>query len=116
MSNEEKILQILETQGALLETLVVKVDRLEQGQAKLEQGQAKLEQKVDTLEERLQVVRDSQLNVELKELPRIAAALDGYKLNRETTEQHNERITCLEKEVGGQDIRLFTLEQAAKKA
>ena len=109
MNNEEKILQILEVMQA-------DISGLKQGQAKLEQGQAKLEQKVDTLEERLQVVRDSQLNVELKELPRIAAALDGYRANRETAEQHNERITYLEKEVGGQDIRLFALEQAAKKA
>ena len=71
MNNEEKILTVLERQGAILEdlsatvgTLAVKVGKLEQGQAKLEQGQAKLEQGQAKLEQGQAKLEQSQAKLE----------------------------------------------------
>ena len=76
----------------------------------------KVEARLDTLEEKVEIVRLSQLNVELTELPRIAAALDGYSLAREKNEQQDERIVFLERKADNHDMRLFSLEQSVNKA
>ena len=71
--------------------------------------------RLDALEETIEVVKRSQLNVELIELPRIAAALDGYDASKDRDEQLGERITFLEKKAEIHDARLFSLEQAKVK-
>ena len=76
----------------------------------------KINVRLDALEESQQVIRASQLKVELEQLPRIGAALDGYQANREKSEQQGERITFLETKTDNHDIRLYSLEQAVKKA
>ena len=64
--------------------------------------------------EALEPIKKSQLNVELVELRRIAAALDGFSNAKEKNEEQDERITYLEKKADIHDARLFVLEQSAK--
>ena len=73
----------------------------------LEEGQQQLEEKVD-------VVRQSQLNVELTELPRIAAALDGVVAAAEKNKTQDERISIVESRLDYHGDRISSLELALK--
>ena len=94
VNNEEKIL-------SLLETVVVKMDKLEtdvsdlkqgqarleadvtglkQGQAKLEEGQARLSADVSLLKEDMTFVKDRVTIIEVEHGENLAALGDGYKM------------------------------------
>ena len=66
------------------------------------------------LDERLEVVRQSQLNVELTELPRIAAALDGVVAAAEKNKAQDERISIVEGKLDYHGYRISSLELAFK--
>ena len=87
-------------------------NRLDKMDARLD----KMDTRLDVLEEKVEVLRQSQLNVELIELPRIAAAMDGYSVARDKNEQQDERIAFLERKADSHDMRLGALEMAGNKA
>ena len=70
--------------------------------------------RLDTLEEKVDVVRQSQLNVELTELPRIAAALDGVIVAAEKNKAQDERISFVEGKLDYHGDRISSLELALK--
>ena len=102
----------LQAFGALMDS---KLEPINSRLDKMDSRFDNVETRLDTLEEKVEVVRLSQLNVELTELPRIAVALDGYSLARDKNEQQDERIVFLEKKTDSHDMRLFSLEHAVKK-
>jgi len=73
--------------------------------AALKQGQAELK-------ESLQLVRISQLKVELEQYPRIAAALDGVVAGIEKNEAQDDRILTLENKTENHNNRIVALEYA----
>ena len=89
---------------------------LEQKQSQLIQGQANLEQKQADLEEMLQLIRASQLKVELEQYPRIAAALEGVTGGVQKDKEQDARIAYLEKKTDLHDARLHFAETQIKKA
>ena len=98
-----------------------RLDKLEQGQAKLEQDNKEIvehqlfvQKELQDIRESQKSIRQSQLKVEAEELPRIAAALDGYKLNYEKNQKHDERITLLEHKVDNYSTRVSAVELALK--
>ena len=93
MNNEDKILSMLGTLTDTVGTLVTKVDKLEGD---------------------VRAIKASQLKVENEELPRIAAALDGYKVNYEKNQEHDKRITVLERKVDNYGTRVAAVELALK--
>ena len=96
----------LQAIGALMDTKLEPINtRLDKMDSRLDKVDARL----DTLEEKVEVVRQSQLNIEQTELPRIAAALDGYSLARDKNKQQDERIVFLEKKTDNHDIACFLL-------
>ena len=66
------------------------------------------------LEESQQVIRRSQLAFELEHLPKIGLALDGVIGGVQRDMLQEDRIAYLEKKTGIHDVRLYTLERAAK--
>jgi GTP-binding protein EngB required for normal cell division len=58
MSNEDRILAVLEKHGSILETLVTKVDKLEQGQAKLEQVQVAMQADISVIKEDITAIKE----------------------------------------------------------
>jgi hypothetical protein len=54
--------------------------------------------------------------IENVQYPRIAAALDGYSVNRDKLDEHDGRISFLERKADIHDTRLFGLEQEKQKA
>jgi len=70
MTNEDKILNVLEKHGEMLEKLVQGQAKLEQGQAKLEQGQAKLEQEVAGIRQDVTILKTdvSEIRQDVKNL------------------------------------------------
>jgi len=111
MSNEEKILEILGQ-------IQIDISGLKEGQKLLEQRQTAMEQRLTAIEQRLtaleqglkavktdiaylkeslETTRASVINIELKELPRIQAALDGAASAIERGMDNERRITRIEK-------------------
>lgn len=82
----------------------------------IQAGQEKLSTRLDRLEESLQIVRNSQMKVELEQYPRIAAALDGVVGAAQRDEAQDKRIEYLEKKTDIHDTRLYSLETQIKKA
>jgi len=130
LNNEEKIIAMLEQlqQGqAVLErdlkeirsdqqVLAINLSKLDRNQAVMQSDLNALKTGQNNLRETVDNVKLSQQRVELEQFPKIAAALDGWKGNVEKAGEHNERITYLEKKTDIHDTRLFSLEQAVKKA
>ena len=112
----EPINNRLDKMDARFDKVDARLDTLEGKVEVVRQYQLKVDARLDTLEERVEVVRQSQLNVELTELPRIAAALDGYSIARDKNKQQDERITYLERKADNHDMRLGALEMAGNKA
>jgi hypothetical protein len=54
--------------------------------------------------------------IENVQYPRIAAALDGYAVNRDKLDEHDGRISFLERKADIHDTRLYGLEQEKQKA
>lgn len=94
--------------------LTVAQDKLGRGQAVIEQGQSAILTRIDALEEGQQVIRDSQLKVELEQFPRIAAALDGFANSEKKNEEQDQRISAIARDVDKHDTRIWTLEQRVK--
>ena len=95
MNNEEKIL-------SMLEVLVTKVDKLEQGQGKLEQGYSKLEQGLVKLEQgqestnqRLTRIAENVAKIEYEHGQSLAALHDGYQMLYEITVGMREDISVI---------------------
>ena len=138
MNNEEKILEILghmqtdisdlkEGQKSLEEgvaSLERRQTSIEQGQKSLEEGMASLERRqtsieqgqadvikrLSELEESQNVIRDSQLLLELKEIPKIQFALEGVVSSTNRGEDNEKRITQLEGKTENLDLRVFAVE------
>jgi hypothetical protein len=97
MGNDEKII-------GLLEQLTIDVSDLKQGQEKLDLGQAKLENDVfevksslTKIEETVQTMHSDIVLLELEQSKKIDSALDGFRSNRMSIEEHDKRINILEK-------------------
>ena len=131
MSSEEKILAILEKQGAALDKAVVVVEQmqgdileLKQGQAetnrrleKLEQGQTKLEQGQVRLESEVTRIRQSVATIEVEHGKSLGALHDGYSLVYEgmkyitpIVENTAEKVSVIEAAVSINTDRIKVLE------
>ena len=101
MNNEEKIL-------SLLETLVVKVDNLEQRFDSLEQRVGSLEQKTDSIHETV-------ARVELEHGQKLDALFDGYSLLHDITGEVRSDIAALKRVQDKQDLHLKWMEVNKRK-
>ncbi|MDR1531454.1 MAG: hypothetical protein LBS62_04595 [Clostridiales bacterium] len=100
MSNDEKIL-------AILETLVMKVDRLEAGQAKLEAGQLQTNQRLDRLENDVSGIK---ILIENEIRPNIGIIAEGHlALN-----QKLDHLKDLDEKMEDLQIRVFAIEEVTK--
>ena len=75
---------------------------------------ALVDSKLKPIREEMQVIRTSQLKVELEQYPRIGAALDGVVGGIEKNAEQDKRIFVLENKVEHHDNRIIALEYAAK--
>jgi len=66
------------------------------------------------LRDNLDAIRNSVVIIELEQLPRIAAALEGVMISTEKNAIQDKRISVLENTVEDHDDRIFVLEQAVK--
>ena len=98
MTNEEKILTILE--------------QMQGDVADLKQGQVRLEERVADLEQSDQVSRRSLLNMENVLLPNIKLAIDGIVGLDHYNEEQDNRIRKLEDRVERHDVEIFELRQS----
>jgi len=80
----------------------------------LKAGQSQTNQRLAALEESQEVIKASQLKVELEQYPRIQAALEGFMCSLERDDSLDERITFLEGKDEDYDKRLFALEHGVK--
>lgn len=60
--------------------------------------------RLDSVEDTLQTVKNSQIRVELEQFPRIAAALDGHKLNSEKLDAIQKNLEDITPTVQALDI------------
>jgi adenosyl cobinamide kinase/adenosyl cobinamide phosphate guanylyltransferase len=107
MNNEEKIISILET-------LVVKVDKLEQGQAKLEQRQAKLESEMVELKAEVQSTKEHVILIENEHGKKIGALFDGQDVLLGYIKKMNEDIARIKERGELRDLRIIRLESDRK--
>ncbi|MCL2829025.1 MAG: hypothetical protein FWD99_09875 [Oscillospiraceae bacterium] len=123
MSNEDKILAMLENNDTVLKTLVEKVDQLDKKVDKLDlemRGEMRvfrtdvtaLNIRVGKISQDLDVVKLSVLTTEHDHYPRIQAALDGFATATEHNEWQDQRIQAVEETVQRHDIELFALKEA----
>jgi len=116
----EAIKAIVKEENAPISTRLDAVSsRLDAVQAEitdLKQGQSDTNARLDRMEKDVQAIRISQLRTELEQYPKISASLDGFLSNRDKSDEQDERIASLENETANHDIRIFSLEQTAKKA
>ena len=110
MNGEEKILAILEQMQGDISDLKQGQTRLEGGQVRLEGQMDKLEGRMDKLEDRMDKLEDGQsalqqdveriknsiVNIELTEMPKIAAALEGFEFHDSAIRRQDLRILNLE--------------------
>jgi hypothetical protein len=75
-----------------------------------------LDARVTALKETQQAILRSLAVIENVQYPRIAAALDGYSVNRDKLDEHDGRISFLERKADIHDTRLYGLEQEKQKA
>lgn len=68
------------------------------------------------LQEQVERVRHSVVKIELEQLPRIAAALDGVVGGIEKEKEQDNRISVLEGKADNHSTRIWALEQVAKEA
>jgi predicted nuclease with TOPRIM domain len=108
---------------AAVEPLISRMDSFEQRLSALEDkvdsvasSQSDTNKRLDALEDTVKSVHESQIAVETVQYPRIAAALDGSFVNRDKLEEHDGRISFLERKADIHDTRLFGLEQEKQKA
>lgn len=85
-------------------------------EAEREHTRQMIQEETAPLAESLQIVRNSQMKVELEQYPRIAAALDGVVGGIQKGEEQDKRIEYLEKKTDIHDTRLYSLETSIKKA
>jgi len=123
VSNEDKILAMLENNDTVLKTLVEKVDQLDKKVDKLDlemRGEMRvfrtdvtaLNIRVGKISQDLDVVKLSVLTTEHDHYPRIQAALDGFATATEHNEWQDQRIQAVEETVQRHDIELFALKEA----
>ena len=84
------------------------------GMADMKIGMANMKTGMADLRESFQAIRASQLRVELEELPRIAAAIEGVIGSNEKNVEQDQRIFVLENKTEKHDIRISSLEYACK--
>ena len=63
------------------------------------------------LSEEMSVIRKSQINIETVEVPKVDAALDGYKQVYEKLLDHDQRFDAIEDKIQTQDVRIGTLKK-----
>ena len=80
----------------------------------LKTGQTAILARMDAVEKGQEVIRTSQLKVELEQYPRIAAALDGFAVSTEKNAEQDRRISALENSTDVHDTRIWALEQIVK--
>ena len=121
MNNEEKILALLEKMDsrqnkteALLEKMQGDISAMQSGISVMQGDIISIKNRLDAVEESQEVMRASQLKVELEQYPKISAALDGFFANRDKNDQHGERIAFLEKKTDIHDVRIGALELKVK--
>lgn len=96
MNNEEKIL-------SMLETIVVKVDKLEAGQAKLEEGQTKLEKRLSKVEEDVTFTREKATLMEIEHGNQLKGLLDGHMNLKHTLDEHTKALDRMERKIDNLD-------------
>jgi uncharacterized protein YicC (UPF0701 family) len=94
---------------AAVEPLITRMDSFTQ-------TQDSILKRLEVLEDKVESVHKSQITIENMQSPRIAAALDGYSVNRDKLDEHDSRINFLERKTDIHDTRLFGLEQEKQKA
>jgi hypothetical protein len=94
---------------AAVEPLISRMDSFQQTQDSFLKRLVAIEDKVES-------VHKSQITIEAIQSPRIAAALDGYSVNRDKLDEHDSRINFLERKTDIHDARLFGLEQTMQNA
>ena len=105
MNGEEKILAIL---GRMDERL----SGLESGQARLEKDVAGLKTDVAGLKTSVSLLSNAVSRLELIEVPKITAALDGLAADEEKLKDHEHRIISLEEMTERHVIEISVLKQA----
>jgi len=114
---DNKLMSALESVNARLDSMQYDISNMQgdisnmqDSVSGLKEGQAKMEAQMSTMEESLQIVRSSQINVELIELPKIGAAMDGYKAAHDKNQAQDKRIAALEDMMDRHDTRIGVLE------
>ena len=69
---------------------------------------------VEDMQEMLTAVKNSQQRVELIEIPKLNALMDGYGLLSTKDKRQDERLDILETKTENHDVRVFSLESEAK--
>jgi hypothetical protein len=107
----------------LLEPFVIRLGSLESRATANEDTQQAILNTLAAHESQNQAFQDTQQAIlrslaviENVQYPRIAAALDGYSVNRDKLEEHDSRINFLERKTDIHDTRLFGLEQTMQNA
>jgi len=98
----------------ILQQILTELKDLKAGQAQTNQRLNKVDARLSALEESQEVIKASQLEVELVQYPRIQAALDGFKSSQDQDDILDERITFLEGKGADHDKRLYALERAVR--
>ena len=121
MNNEEKILSMLEQHGALLETLVNKVNKLETDVAEVKADVAEVKADVARVKVDVAETKEHVILIENEQGKKLGAALDGYTQLYEISceiranvgalqarqEKHAMQITFLEAEYETQKAKKF---------
>jgi hypothetical protein len=98
------------------ETIQQTQDSFQQTLDSFQQIQDSFLQRLVSLEDKVESVHRSQITFEKGHGPRIAAALDGYSVNKDKLDEHEGRISFLERKTDIHDTRLFGLEHDMQKA
>ena len=73
-----------------------------------------MDSRLDSLEESQTAIRKSILKIELEQLPRITAALDGVASGMEKNKEQDRRLFIVEDRVEEHDHRIVALERKAE--
>ena len=106
----------------------VRLDALEAGQAAMQSDMTAMQSdmktvqadmktintRLDNLEEGQETIRNSQLQTELVQYPRIQASIDGVLAGIETRKAQNKRFDALETTTARHDVEIAALKHAVK--
>lgn len=113
MTNETKILSILETLAEGQERLERDVGTLKQDVSGLKQGQERLEQDVVSLKQDVQMTKEIVINLENDQGYKITALFDAYQANEDAHTETRQRMSECEKRCDKLELDVMVIKSAS---